>query len=1629
MMKKLLFLFFVGFFTLNSSAQSFRNEWIDYAKTYYKFKVFFGVTQPDNLPTQHKLVRINFATLQANGLANVSAEDFQLFRNGEEVAIYTSVAAGVLSPTDYIEFWGEINDGKPDKDLYRDPSFQLSDIWSLQENAATYFLTTNVGNTNKRFLQTNNDVLSSTLEPTQYFMNTVKFTHRQRRYEGFAAQAALPLYSSSYDRGEGYATRPIRPIGSSCGQVSFPINFIDLKPYLAGPAMTLRVSAVGSANNTRTVLVKLNGTNVSNFQMDYFYDAQIEEFGIPVSTIASGTANFIHINESTVDCDEFRLVKDELKYPRTLDGNNQGSLMLNLPASNDGHYLNFFNFDYTGGTPILYDLTNGKRYVGDVSVADTIKFLTEASTVATNLVLVNSAASNALEIANLETRNFVNYSNVANQGNYLIISNPLIYGTGNENYVEQYKQYRSSVAGGSYQAIIADINELTDQFAYGINKHPLSIRNFLSFARTNFTNSPKFVFLIGKGLNYIEFRNNEDEPDIEYQNLVPTWGHPASDNLLSAASNNNATPQIPIGRLSAVSANEVGIYLAKVKQYDSVQNNTNYTVANKAWMKNVLQVAGANDYNINAELDEYLTKYKALIQDTLFGAKATNFDKLADPSAYTQSLRNFKNIFEKGASIITYFGHSSATNLDFNLDNPSAYNNQYRYPIFMVNGCDAGNLFMYESQRLNLKTTLSEKFILEPQKGAIGYLATTNYGVVNYLDSFTTKFYRSISTSEYNKSFGEVIKSGITKVLNDAGSNDFFARFHAEQYAFHGDPAIKLNGENLPDYAVETSEMSVTPNFISTANDSFYVKVKLYNLGKFTSDSVNVRLERKYPNGNTVTAFSKRFAAISSVDSVTIALPIVANRDKGNNEITVTIDYTNSITEASETNNSATIIAVVSEAAIVPVYPYNYSIVNTTSFKLAASTANPLSESKGYVMEIDTTTQFNSALKFTQTKTSVGGVLEFDCGITLTDSTTYYWRVAVDEPTKVWHQVSFTYKNQPNVGFTQQQYYQHTESSYDRMYLDSASRKLIFNNKPNNLFVLHSIYPYSGTEDQQFSIKVNGAGIIASACLGSSVIINVIDTLTFKPWENLTNPFGAEPTCDANRKYNFEYSYTTSSARNDAYQFLQSIPNGMLVAVRLVFDGEEVWAPEWASDTTTYGSGNTLYHFLKGQGLAIDSFNLPRTFGIIFKKNDSTSFSPRSQFTTGLYDRVVMSVDYESKDTLGYVSSPKFGPAKTWKNVLWKGAGDVSSIANLQVIGIDTNGIKTTLYTLDTLQTSFDISSVSATQYPFIQLKMQTVDTILAKPYQLKSWSVEYDAVAEGAIAPNLYFNIPDSAGMATSFASDTLSGGFAFKNVSKVGLDSLTFKAVLYNQRLGTIYTYELPKTRALLAGDTLHANFAINVAALPQDNYNLYLVLNEGGKQKEQYLFNNYLYKYVYLKTNLIVPVKLLSFVAKPVGVSVDVNWEVTEETNMQQYQLEHSSSTSNFKTLSAVVAKNNIGKNSYSYRHLNPIIGSNYYRLKMMNKDGSFIYSPVQLVQFNKGTIVNVYPNPATNFIKITVNKTGNQINTAILYNSFGQLMNTVHFNGETQMNVSKLSAGTYLVRVNDGTVIQTFIIQKK
>ncbi len=86
------------------------------------------------------LYHITQSTLNSLGLGNVPAEQFQLWRNGQEVALYTSVATGPLPSGGYIEFWGMMNDGKIDTKLYRVADYQLTDHTSLQTDTAAYFL-------------------------------------------------------------------------------------------------------------------------------------------------------------------------------------------------------------------------------------------------------------------------------------------------------------------------------------------------------------------------------------------------------------------------------------------------------------------------------------------------------------------------------------------------------------------------------------------------------------------------------------------------------------------------------------------------------------------------------------------------------------------------------------------------------------------------------------------------------------------------------------------------------------------------------------------------------------------------------------------------------------------------------------------------------------------------------------------------------------------------------------------------------------------------------------------------------------------------------------------------------------------------------------------------------------------------------------------------------------------------------------------------------------------------------------------------------------------------------------------------------------------------------------------------
>src|SRR5690606_28340715 len=519
---------------------------------------------------------------------------------------------------------------------------------------------------------------------------------------------------------------------------------------------------------------------------------------------------------------------------------------------------------------------------------------------------------------------------------------------------------------------------LVDQFAFGIKKHPLSIKNFLRYARNTFSMQLTNVFLIGRGMAYNEYARNQQNYQAELLNLVPTFGNPASDNMLSSEGPADPIPVTPIGRLSAINAEEVENYLEKVIEYETVQRSGAQNSEERAWMKNFVHVTGASEPYLGTVLCNYMNVYANIIKDTLYGANVSSFCKVTVGDNENLTTERIKQLMDNGIGILNYFGHSSSTTLEFNLDNPNAYSNtDGRYPIFLVNGCNAGNFFTYNIQRLLVNETLSEKFVLAKRRGSIAFVASTHYGIVNYLNYYLNKLYHRMGGVGYGATLGELNRDALKDMVTGFGEHDFYSRAHAEEITIHGDPAIKYHADPLPDYEVQNAFLKLNPSLVSIADNNFDFTIKVRNIGKAVSDSVMIRVLRTYPDGSEEQVFKNYIGPVKFEDSLVLSFPIIATRDKGNNKFKVTVDPDNEISEKAEYNNEAEINFFIYEEEAIPVYPFEFAIINRQDITLFASTANPFSTERNYILEIDTTHQFNSSLKVMSSRVSAGGIMSF----------------------------------------------------------------------------------------------------------------------------------------------------------------------------------------------------------------------------------------------------------------------------------------------------------------------------------------------------------------------------------------------------------------------------------------------------------------------------------------------------------------------------------------------------------------------------------------------------------------------------------------------------------------------------
>jgi predicted outer membrane repeat protein len=160
--------------------------------------------------------------------------------------------------------------------------------------------------------------------------------------------------------------------------------------------------------------------------------------------------------------------------------------------------------------------------------------------------------------------------------------------------------------------------------------------------------------------------------------------------------------------------------------------------------------------------------------------------------------------------------------------------------------------------------------------------------------------------------------------------------------------------------------------------------------------------------------------------------------------------------------------------------------------------------------------------------------------------------------------------------------------------------------------------------------------------------------------------------------------------------------------------------------------------------------------------------------------------------------------------------------------------------------------------------------------------------------------------------------------------------------------------------------------------------------------------------------LPITILSFTGILESGTAQLQWRTGVESNFNHFEVEKSVDGRVLRAQGEIAAKGNGSNYSYSLVQQEPMA---YYRLKVVDNDGRYIYSRVLgLSQRADGGII-VYPNPARDFINIVVP----DARDLGIYTVDGKLVKIVVLReGVNAIDISEMSAGMYYGVVKGGTV---------
>ncbi|MGN7886776.1 C25 family cysteine peptidase [Dyadobacter sp. 22481] len=843
--KRFTTLFFIAaslLIQLNGFAQSpwsgkYGNEWLDgkYGQTWVKITVskagLYKVTLPDAFKNKPNFLH--------------------LYHRGEEVTL-------VSASNTEVEFYGVPNDGASDALLYRLPTTRKNPYFSIYSDQSTYFLTFDSTPRPVATTETLAPDLGLAKQEFHKFTFLKKFVIENSHMTSYPTRpTTLNSYFEEGKAGTGtrignnLAVRTVnaKPALFTNSYVAEPFAFsINSKYGSNAPEVNVHLKGRGyqfTANSSVEVSVGKDAANlrvVGSAGVAGFLDTDYP-FTILDTDYASGTG-LLGFRGTGAGADGFSVSYYTVTYDQNIDMQGLTSYEFNFPASGG-------NTRFTVLNPPASSPQAPLRFI-DVSNNHNPRIINGAAA-----DMMVSRNGNAMKLfAGTEVLTGTPTSVTFQQINptdfdYLIITSDTLFTSANE-----YATYRQSeTPGRKYKPLVQRIKDVYNQFNYG-EPSAVAIRRFVDYLVSD-TNTDKFLLLLGRSTTYYE-RSVREIPD-----EIPTIGFPGSDLLLADGLGGSLddVPVIPVGRIAAISNQQVRDYLAKVKTYEAQKD--------LAWRKNVIHINGGKDAGEVTTFAKYLTDISGPILNAPFLGDTIQRKK-TPITANTEQTTLSGDLNGIGAGMITYFGHGNVDATDFNFgyatDGTKGYANVGRYPVLFYNGCGVNNIFSnrytpvsgvippnYPSS--SGKRPLSLDWLLAPNAGAIvvfgndwdAYASTSN----QFLDRLYPKIFSEKDADR--GTIGQILRAVAleTKGLGytyNVGQNSRVASYYdadranVHQVILQGDPALRILVTEGPlpvslvsfdAKAAGSEKVNVTWVTASERNNSHFVIERSYNAKNF----------------------------------------------------------------------------------------------------------------------------------------------------------------------------------------------------------------------------------------------------------------------------------------------------------------------------------------------------------------------------------------------------------------------------------------------------------------------------------------------------------------------------------------------------------------------------------------------------------------------------------------------------------------------------------------------------------------------------------------------------------------------------------------------------------------------------